>query len=110
MGEEIRVTDPKTGGQKGRKDEEYAYIPPLALAEIAKVYGYGAKKYEPRNMEKGYSWSLSFSAMMRHTWAFWRGEDRDPESGLYHLAHAGWHILTMLDFLLRGRGTDDRSK
>jgi hypothetical protein len=47
------VTDPTTGGQKGKKPEEYALIPVGALAEIARVYGFGARKYEPNNWRKG---------------------------------------------------------
>lgn len=95
---EVRVTDPETGGQKGEKPEAYALIPVEALAEIARVYGYGAKKYEPNNWRRGYAWSLSYSAMQRHLNAFWGGEEIDPESGLPHLAHAGFHILTLLTY------------
>ena len=107
---EVRCTDALTGGMKGRKDEEYSYMPPLSLAELAKVYGYGAKKYAPRNMEKGYPWGWSFSAMMRHSWAFWRGENIDPESNCQHLAHVAWHCFTLMDYIQRKVGTDDRSK
>lgn len=94
--QESVVTDPTTGGRKGRKPEEYALIPVGALAEIAKVYGFGAKKYEPNNWRKGYAWSLSYSAMQRHLNAFWGGEETDPESGLPHLAHAAFHMMSLL--------------
>lgn len=111
VGDEQRVTDPDTGGQKGEKPEAYALIPVEALAEVARVYGYGAKKYEPNNWRKGYSWSLSYSALQRHLNAFWSGEERDPESGLPHLAHAVFHCLTLLtwsaDEALAGK--DDRA-
>lgn len=95
---EVRVTDPVTGGQKGEKPEAYALIPVEALAEIARVYGYGARKYEPNNWRKGYAWSLSYSALQRHLNAFWASEETDPESGLAHLAHAAFHILTLFTF------------
>lgn len=95
---EVRVTDPDTGGAKGRKPEEYALIPVEALREIARVYGYGAEKYEPNNWRRGYAWSLSYSALQRHLNAFWSGEEIDPESGLPHLAHAGFHILALLTY------------
>lgn len=108
---EVRVTDPDTGGQKGEKPEAYALIPVEALAEIARVYGYGAKKYEPNNWRRGYTWSLSYSAMQRHLNAFWSGEELDPESGLPHLAHAGFHILTLLTYAAgeQYRSKDDRA-
>lgn len=95
---EVRVTDPTTGGQKGAKPEAYALIPVEALADIARVYGYGAEKYAPNNWRKGYAWSLSYSALQRHLNAFWSGEENDPESGLPHLAHAAFHILTLLTY------------
>lgn len=46
---EERVVDPDSGGAKGRKDAEYALIPTNPLEQLAKVYGMGAKKYEPWN-------------------------------------------------------------
>jgi hypothetical protein len=105
---EVRVVDKKSGGQKGMKVAAYDLIPWDALEEVAKVYGWGATKYDDRNWERGYKWGLSYAAMMRHMAAFWRGEDYDPESGLRHVAHAVWHGLTLLSFAMRGIGTDSR--
>lgn len=105
---EVRITDPWTGGQKGQKQAQLGALDPQSLMEVAKVAGFGAIKYSRYNFMKGYAWSLSYDALQRHLHAFWDGEDRDPESGHLHLAHAAWHCLTMITFLLRGRGTDDR--
>lgn len=107
---EKRYVDPVTGGQKGQKLEEYAYIPAHPLAEVARVYGMGAKKYEPWNWSKGYPWSLSYSALFRHIEAHRRGESLDPDSGLSHLAHAAFHLFTLMEFDRAGLGTDDRWK
>lgn len=108
MSEEIRVVNEKTGGAKGSKDERFDLIPYEAVAEIARVYGMGAKKYDPHNWRKGYDWGLSYAALMRHVTAFWNGEDLDPESGLPHMAHAGWHCLTLLTFMKDHEALDDR--
>lgn len=108
MSEEVRVVNEKTGGAKGSKDERFDLIPYEALAEIARVYGMGAKKYDPHNWRKGYDWGLSYAALMRHITAFWQGEDLDPESGLPHVAHAGWHCLTLLTFMKEHGDLDDR--
>lgn len=91
---EVRVTS-ETGGQKGQKDVQLHCIPWEALEELGKVFAFGAQKYEDYNMRKGYPWSLSFDALQRHLWAFWSGEDLDPESGLPHIAHVTWHALTL---------------
>lgn len=97
-----------TGGQKGRKLAEFALVPVEAREEVAKVYGYGASKYEPHNWRRGYPWSWSLSALYRHVAAFERGESSDPESGLHHLAHASFHLNTLMMYDWFTKGEDDR--
>jgi hypothetical protein len=94
---EVRVTS-STGGQKGSKPARHDLVPVDPLAAIATVFGFGAKKYADNNWRKGYNWSLNYAAMQRHLMAFWSGEDNDPESGLPHLAHAGFHVMALLEF------------
>lgn len=105
---EVRVTDPRTGGQKGQKPARFDLIPPYPLWQLALVYGVGAKKYDDDNWLKGYSWRLSIGALLRHIWKFIMGESLDPESGLSHLAHAIWHCVTLMEFDRLDLGTDDR--
>jgi hypothetical protein len=97
---------------EGRKDDHgklpWHLLPPDAIEEILKVLEYGAGKYAPRNWEKGMAWSRPFAALMRHMWAWWRGEDCDPETGFTHLAHAACCILFLLAYEKRNIGTDDR--
>ena len=42
---EVRVTDAKTGGQKGKKMARFSLIPPEMLWALAEHYGKGAEKY-----------------------------------------------------------------
>lgn len=105
---ETIITDPVTGGQKGSKIEQYALIPSFPLAEVAKVYGYGVTKYPPGNWRKGYDWSLSISALFRHIEKFRQGESIDPDTGIHHLGHAAWHLLTLMEFERLSLGKDDR--
>ena len=105
---EVRVTS-ATGGQKGKKPERYDLIPVEPLAEVARIYGKGAEKYEDRNWEKGYDWGLSFAAMQRHAWAFWGGESVDPENRTHHLASVVFHALALMEYERLGNGTDSRS-
>lgn len=105
---EVRVVDPKTGGEKGSKPAQLGAIDPASLLAVATVAGFGAQKYARYNYLKGYAWSLSFDAMQRHLLAFWSGQDNDEESGLPHAAHAAWHCLALLSFGARSLGTDDR--
>jgi hypothetical protein len=107
LSKEFRATS-DSGGQKGRKLEAFGLLPYSSLAEVAKVYNYGAQKYSPHNWRKGYPWSWSFDAMQRHLAAWWEGEDQDQESGLNHLAHAAFHVLALLWFQKHAVGKDDR--
>ncbi len=137
---ETRVVDSKTGGEKGTKDAVIGDACPKSLLEVAKVYGFGRKKYARLNYLKGYGWSASYDALQRHLLLFWAGYEYDGEekveplvaqgatpedawatvlaetdadgnllnSGLHHLAHAAWHCLGLLAFVIRKLGTDDR--
>jgi hypothetical protein len=107
-GEEM-VTDPKTGGRKGKKLARFDLLPPDVLIAIAEHFGRGATKYEDRNWEKGYDWSLSYAAAMRHLAAFWSGEDYDQEfEDSHHLDAAMFHLMALREFFTKGLGTDDR--
>lgn len=97
---------------EGHKEDKgklpYHLLPGDAIEQILLVLEYGAHKYEPRNWETGMHWSRTFSALMRHMWAWWMGEDKDPETGYTHLAHAGCCILFLLAYDVRNIGADDR--
>lgn len=96
---EVRTVS-STGGEKGAKPEKHSLLPKAGLDTIARVFAFGAEKYkEPHNWRRGYNWDLSYDALVRHVTAFWDGETNDPESGLPHLGHAGFHVLAMLTWL-----------
>ena len=86
----------------------YDLLPPELLEETARVLTFGAQKYSAHNWAQGASWSRYFSAMMRHMWAWWRGEDNDPETGFSHLAHAACCLSFLIAYQRRGLGVDDR--
>jgi len=103
----------ETWTEEGNKDDSdklrYDLIPPETLEALAWILTFGAQKYGDRNWEKGMKWGRPFAALMRHMWAWWRGQNLDPETGKSHL----WHALACLTFLVtfeqKGIGTDDRS-
>lgn len=106
---EIRTTS-STGGQKGVKPAKYSLLPPEAMSAIAEHFGVGAQKYSDHQWRKGYEWSKSFDAMQRHAWAFWGGEDLDPETGTPHMAAVEFHAMVLLTFMSTHRDFDDRPK
>jgi hypothetical protein len=106
---EVRTTS-STGGQKGVKPVDYSLIPWGAMAKVAEHYHKGAQKYSAHNWRKGYEWSKSFAAMMRHATNFWNGQDIDPETGSPELAAVAFHALTLLEFMDQHPDFDDRYK
>lgn len=105
---EVRVTNATTGGQKGQKLARYDLVPSGPLWQLAELYGRGAAKYEDRNWEKGYNWSLSYAALNRHLHLFWQGEDTDKETGCAHLASVVFHAFALLQFGVTHPELDDR--
>lgn len=83
-------------------------IPTAAIVEMGKVLAFGAQKYDRGNWAKGLATSRYFDAAMRHLWAWNAGEEKDPESGLSHLAHAAVNIAFMIWNMAFRPDLDDR--
>lgn len=104
------------GGLKYDADKVPLHLlPPDALWAIAEVLQFGAKKYTTTescgewNWYEGIKWSRLFGACLRHLWQWWRKEEKDAESGLSHLAHAGCCLLFLIQFVCEERHElDDR--
>ncbi|GAC1500211.1 MAG: hypothetical protein NVS1B6_06420 [Steroidobacteraceae bacterium] len=86
----------------------YDLIPPEALDALAEHYGRGALKYADRNWERGMGWGKCFASLMRHGWAWMRGEDCDPETGSHHMIAVAWNAIALFTYHQRAIGTDDR--
>lgn len=100
----------KPEGIKFDEDKpRYELLTTEFLEGISYVLTFGAKKYAPRNWEKCICYSRIFGALMRHLWAWWRGYDVDPETGLSHLWHAGCCLMFLITYEERKNANlDDR--
>lgn len=85
-------------------------LPFDSIEEVSQVMTFGAQKYSDRGWEKGINWMICFGSLLRHTFAWWRGEDLDPESGCHHMAHVAWNALALVSYSKRKVGFDDRPK
>lgn len=70
-------------------------LDPRSMEEFVKVLTFGAMKYSPDN------WRLVeperyTAALGRHINAWRRGEAKDNETGIHHLAHAMCNIMFLL--------------
>lgn len=100
--------------QEGKKFDagkpDFSLLPVEALTEVVEILNFGKIKYGAHNWRAGYNWTRISSATLRHVFAWIGGEDKDPESGKSHLAHAICDLLFLLTFVKTKVGTDDRYK
>ena len=101
---------PLGGAKANRLKPRVELIPTDALLRAAEVFAYGADKYDAWNWAKGMSWTETYASVLRHLFAWHRGEDIDPESGLPHAAHALTQMMVLVHFIETGTGEDDRHK
>jgi Domain of unknown function (DUF5664) len=80
------------------------------LYELAEHYGKGSEKYEDRNWERGYDYSLSYAALCRHLFSWWGGEDIDPETGTNHLIAVAWHAFALSEYTKTHPEMDNRPR
>ena len=64
-------------------------LPKGALNAVIRVLEFGATKYQVDNWKHvPEAKTRYYDAMQRHIDAWWQGEQKDPETGEHHLAHA----------------------
>jgi len=98
-----------SGGKKHDQEKpRMELISSKALIELAKVLTFGAKKYESHNWRKGISYSRIIGACYRHLAAYNDGEDKDPETGLSHIAHLLCEAMFLLEYEATHPEMDDR--
>jgi len=84
-------------------------IPQGVIGELAIAMQEGARKYGRHNYRiAGVRASVYFDALMRHSKAWWEGEDNDPESGASHITKAIATLVVLRDAMMNGKMTDDR--
>ena len=80
------------------------------LIQVSRVLEFGVIKYGAHNWRKGFKWSRIIAALLRHTVAYMCGQTHDPETGLSHMAHAGFCVMVLLDMEVSHPDLDDRYK
>ena len=86
-------------------------LPKGALNAVIRVLEFGATKYQENNWKHvPEAKTRYYDAMQRHIEAWWSGEQKDPETGEHHLAHAIccgmflWWFDDMDSKVLQGEG------
>ena len=99
--------NPKTAF--GEKKPKMSDTPTVGIVEMGKVFSMGAAKYGRFNWRHHkVSSTVYYDAAQRHLFAWFEGEDLDPESGLSHLAHVMACMNIILDAEKHGKLNDNR--
>lgn len=72
-------------------DARLDLVPVRALLRVAALYGRGAKKYAPRNWEKGMPLKRALASLLRHAFQ-WAEGDREED----HLAAVAWNAFALM--------------
>lgn len=99
---------PRSAIKHDEDKPRFDLLPFDALAEVNAVLVRGAAEYGRDNWRRGMAWTRLANAVLRHVFAWLRGEDSDPGTGLSHLAHATCSLLFLLEYARSGSGHDDR--
>lgn len=103
------MTKPETTKyDQGKTD--WAILPYTSLEAVVRIMKFGEKKYGRGNWAVGTTWLRYWNAAMRHMVSWLSGEDKDPETGESHLAHAACCVLFLLHYVESDTGEDDRAK
>ena len=74
----------------------YDLIPYQEITDaFARVAEFGAIKYAPWNWSKGLARVQLLGSLLRHAFAYLRGEERDKDSGLLHTDHILWNAAVL---------------
>lgn len=94
---------------EGQKKTPLRVVPPILDIEVSGPLSQGAQKYGSYNWrDKDISLAMHLEAIERHLAAYKDGENRAPDSGFTHLAHAAATLAILMDAGACGTLIDDR--
>lgn len=106
--DKILTENEQKASKNDSKKPDLSLIPYVALIKEAEALMVGEKKYGRYNYTKGHKASQLIAALMRHTLAWYQGEENDPEDGQHHLGAARACLSMLLRQQELGTLIDDR--
>ena len=97
-----------TGSKSDLEKIAVDLLPPFSLLGIARVFGFGARKYARFNYRGGIEYLRLYGAALRHLFSWYMREDNDPETGESHLLHAMCSIIMLHEMTKIRPDLDDR--
>ena len=99
--DEFYETRDQSVGEGGalRAKKQGPFYDLVPFQEIADAYErvaeFGAKKYDVWNWTRGLTRKQILASLLRHAFAYMRGEEFDPDSGLLHTDHLLWNAVAL---------------
>lgn len=105
---ESKPTNPKDA--VGVRKAPMSTVSAAVMAEVGVAMLEGAAKYGRHNYRAvGVRASVYYDATLRHLFAWWEGENIDPDSGMSHITKAITSLVVLRDAMIQGKVTDDRA-
>lgn len=109
---DVKSTERGSGARFNAGKTPFRFIPLNLLAGAARVFEKVTNRpvnpYPLWNWAKGMSWSVPYECMLRHLDAWYRGEEKDPDSGESHIDHVICNALMLKHYETAYREGDDR--
>lgn len=95
---EIKHAQNASGAQREKMNViPYDLVPFQEITEsYVRVAEFGANKYAPWNWSKGIARVQLCCSLLRHVFAYIRGQNNDPDSGLCHADHILWNAAALV--------------
>ncbi|HCA51618.1 MAG TPA: hypothetical protein DEP24_00905 [Mycobacterium sp.] len=104
---DIKASNPKDAIGSRKVGLSRVSLPVVMEMDVAMFEG--SLKYGRHNYRAiGVRTSVYFDAALRHLFAFWEGQDIDPDSGLSHITKALASLAVLRDAQLQDKVDDDR--
>lgn len=97
-----------SGAQREKLEVRYDLFPIEGIEAFSRVAEFGAKKYAPWNWSAGLPRMQIAASLIRHLFAYMRGEDKDRDSGLSHIDHVVWNACALAHHEAHGIEDDRR--
>ena len=95
------MEETRTGVKHDGDKPDYSLLSFHALDEVVKALTYGAKKYSRDNWKQVPNFHQRYlAAALRHIGAHARGQLKDPETELLHVAHAAVSLMYIAEDIL----------
>lgn len=107
---DVNSTEVGSGARYNDGKADWSLMPLHLLEGTVRVWMYGAQKYAAWNWAKGMAWTIPYACCLRHLFAWFRGEDNDPETGESHIDHAICNLMMLKHFSTHYTEGDDRPK